>query len=167
MASLTFLTSIAQLEALYGQPSERAKHKKTNSLSSALQEKAAASCLCVIASHGKDGLECSPRGDSAGHLVYSLDEHTLAIPDRAGSKRLDTARNIINNPSVALWLLSAEWAETLRITGTARISNDSSLRERCALNNELPVTVMVVTIHSAALHNDRAVRLSGFRNLLP
>jgi len=161
------ITTLEQLEALYPKPSVQAKNKKASLLSAELQAKAAASTLVVIASNGTDGLDCSPRGDAAGKLVYVLDARTLAIPDRRGSKRLDTARNIIANASVALWLLSADWEQSLRINGTARLSDELTLRKRCALEGELPVSVMVVSVTSAALHNDRAVRLSGFRPQLP
>jgi len=115
----------------------------------------------VIASTGQKGVECSPRGDAPGNLVQVLDPHTVAIPDRPGSHRLDTARNIIENGQVAVWFLSSQWRESVRVSGTAIISTDHDLLEQFALEGVCPITVMVVSIKTVSVHNDRAIRLSG------
>jgi len=155
------IASIEALEALYSAPSPAAKSKRVPTLSEAVQGKLQASSLCVIASVGSTGVDCSPRGDAPGNLVQVIDERTLAIPDRAGSRRLDTAKNVIQNGRVAAWFLSSDWRESVRISGRAYITVDPTLLNRCALDGELPITVMVIEIDHVAIHNDRAVRSSG------
>ena len=161
------ISSIAALEALYPAPSARAAQKMQTELSDSLQVKIEQSSLCVVASVGPQGVDCSPRGDEPGQLVKVLDAHTIAIPDRPGSHRLDTAKNVIANGQIGLWFLSSQWRETMRITGDAHLSNDTHLLSQFELNQMLPVTVMVVTIKQVSVHNDRAVRLSGLMTELP
>lgn len=155
------ITSIDALTDLYPPPSKKAQHKRTPKLSDALMRKVAESSFCTIASAGQEAVDCSPRGDAPGQLVKVLDAKTLAIPDRPGSHRLDTAKNIIDNGKVSLWFLSSEWQESVRVSGDAHISVDPTLLEQFALDGVLPVTVMVVTIEEVATHNDRAVKQSG------
>jgi len=155
------ITSIKELAALYPAPSKKAQNKRLPELNETLATKVAHSTLCVIASANEEAVDCSPRGDSAGQLVKVLDSKTLAIPDRPGSHRLDTAKNIIDNGKVSLWFLSADWKETVRVSGDAHISVDPALLQQFALNDVLPVTVMVITIKEVATHNDRAVKQSG------
>jgi predicted pyridoxine 5'-phosphate oxidase superfamily flavin-nucleotide-binding protein len=44
------------------------------------------------------------KGDVAG-FVKVLDDHTLAIPDRLGNRRLDTFHNVLRNPNVGIIFL--------------------------------------------------------------
>ncbi len=149
------------LKSLYPAPSSKAEKKRVTTLDDRLRDKLSASCFCVIASMGSEGVDCSPRGDAAGNLVQVLDANTLAIPDRPGSHRLDTALNVIENGHVALWFLSERWQESVRVLGRARLSTDPELLKRFEFQNTLPITVMVVTIEQVAIHNDRAIRCSG------
>src|SRR2546423_13387075 len=59
----------------------------------------------VMGSATPDGYpDISPKGDPAG-FVKVLDEHYLAIPDRPGNRRVDTFRNILENPYLAILFL--------------------------------------------------------------
>lgn len=155
------ITTVEELAALYPAPSNKAQHKRLPELTAALTEKVARSTFCVIASANDKAVDCSPRGDAVGQLVKVLDSKTLAIPDRPGSHRLDTAKNIIDNGKVSLWFLSADWKETVRVSGDAHISVDPTLLEQFVLDGVLPITVMVIAINEVATHNDRAVKQSG------
>jgi len=56
--------------------------------------------LLMLATSTPDGrLDVSPRGDPPG-FVQVLDERRIVIPDRKGNHRLDTLRNILDNPRV-------------------------------------------------------------------
>ncbi len=109
------LTSIEQLEALYGLPHERAVRKQIPFLNEDYQAMVRASPLVVIGSAGPDGLDSSPRGDVPG-FVQVLDERTLALPDRPGNNRIDTLRNVLHDPRVSLLFLIPGIGETLRST---------------------------------------------------
>jgi predicted pyridoxine 5'-phosphate oxidase superfamily flavin-nucleotide-binding protein len=65
----------------------------------------AASPFVVVGSTNPLGMvDLSPKGDRAG-FVRSLDDATLAIPDRRGNRRVDTFHNVLRNPGVGLIFL--------------------------------------------------------------
>ena len=63
-----------------------------------------ASPFVALATSGPEGLDCSPRGDPPG-FVRIHDEKTLMMPDRRGNNRVDSLRNIVRDPRVALLFL--------------------------------------------------------------
>ena len=81
-----------------------------------------------------------------------LDDRTLAIPERPGNRRADTFRNVLRQPRVGLIFLVPGKAETLRISGTARIARDAWLRERLAMAGRVPDLALVVNVEEAFMH---------------
>ena len=112
----------------------------------------------VLASVTQTGLDCSPRGDAPGEAFCVLDENTIAIPDRRGNNRIDTLRNIIDDPRVGLVFLIPGIDEALRIKGRASISILPELLDQFALDGEQPATVILISITAAYVQNARAVR---------
>src|SRR3712207_1926614 len=84
------------------------------------------------------------RGDGPG-FVRVVGDRTLLIPDRRGNNRLDTLRNIVVDPRVALLFLVPGVGVTLRVNGTAELTTDDELRASFAMQGKLPATVIVVT----------------------
>ncbi|TIT60957.1 MAG: pyridoxamine 5'-phosphate oxidase family protein, partial [Mesorhizobium sp.] len=77
---MSVITTIEQLEALYGLPGEASVVKE---LDHVIPEYAAfieASPFVALATSGPEGLDCSPRGDLAG-FVRIVDAKTLMMPD--------------------------------------------------------------------------------------
>ena len=107
------ITTVAQLEALYGVPAQPSVIKETDRLTPAYRALIEASPFVVLASAGAQGLDCSPRGDAAG-FVRVADENTLLLPDRRGNNRIDTLRNVVVDPRVALLVMVPGHGETLR-----------------------------------------------------
>jgi len=68
--------------------------------------------------------DCTPRGDPAG-MVHFLDDRTLVIADRKGNRRVDSMRNILQNPHVGLLFLVPGTDETVRVNGTATHSAET------------------------------------------
>ena len=95
------LTSIEELEALYGEPHERSIRKEIPYVNDCYRAFIEQSPFIVLATAGPEGLDCSPRGDAPG-FVRLIDARTLAIPDRVGNNRIDSLRNVIVNPHVGL-----------------------------------------------------------------
>lgn len=157
------LTSIEQLEAIYGQPHERAVRKQIPFLNEDYQAMVRASPMVVIGSAGPDGLDSSPRGDAPG-FVQILDEHTLALPDRPGNNRIDTLRNVLHDPRVSLLFIIPGICETLRVNGSARVSAEPELLERFAVDGKLPRTVLLVTVEAAFFHCSKAIVRSQLWN---
>ncbi|HVZ31366.1 MAG TPA: pyridoxamine 5'-phosphate oxidase family protein [Polyangiaceae bacterium] len=80
-----------------------------------------ASPFCVLGTVGPTGLDCSPRGDAPG-FVRVLDPKTLLIPERRGNNRVDSLRNLIADPRMALLFLIPGQGETLRVNGRCHIN---------------------------------------------
>ncbi|HZF78792.1 MAG TPA: pyridoxamine 5'-phosphate oxidase family protein, partial [Rubrivivax sp.] len=77
-----------------------------------------ASPFVVLATTGPHGIDTSPRGDGRG-VVQVADKKTLLLPDRRGNQRIDSLRNIVCDPRVALLFLVPGIGETLRVNGQA------------------------------------------------
>ncbi len=150
------ITSIEQLEALYGQPSGPAVAKEIDYISDGYRKLIEAAPFVAIATGGPEGLDCSPKGDAAG-FVRILDERTLALPDRPGNNRIDGFRNILRNPHIALLFLIPGVGETLRVNGRAEISIEPALMQSFAVNGKLPRSVLVVHVETIFFHCSKAI----------
>ncbi|RZF24187.1 pyridoxamine 5'-phosphate oxidase family protein [Paraburkholderia sp. UYCP14C] len=150
------LTTIEQLEALYAQPGERALRKEIPYVNDDYRAFIAAAPFVVLATSGPDGLDCSPRGDTAG-FVRVVDERTLALPDRPGNNRLDSLRNVIVDPRVALLFVIPGVGETLRVNGRGRVSNDAALLDSFGVDGKLPRTVLLIDVDAVYFHCSKAL----------
>jgi len=150
------VTTMAQLEALYGKPSGPAVAKEIDHISNGYRALIEAAPFVAIATCGPEGLDCSPKGDPAG-FVRILDDKTLAIPDRPGNNRFDGFRNILRDPRVAILFLIPGVGETLRVNGRASISLAPELMQSFAINGKLPRSVLVVHIEKIFFHCSKAI----------
>src|SRR5437879_4614497 len=107
------VTTMDQLEALYGEVFPPAIVKEIDHVNAHYRAFIEAAPFFALATNGPDGLDCSPRGDPAG-FVRVHDEKTLVIPDRRGNNRIDSLRNIVRDPRVALLFLIPGVGETIR-----------------------------------------------------
>ena len=112
------VASIEEFERIYGEPHARAIAKETDRITMHYRAFIEAAPFFALASAGPSGLDCSPRGDAPG-FVRVADEKTLLVPDRRGNNRIDTMRNIVHDPRVALLFLIPGCGETIRVIGRA------------------------------------------------
>jgi len=153
---MDFITTVEQLRGHYSQVHERAKAKEVAVLDRHCRTFLAHSPFVLIGSSDGDGNgDVTPKGDKPG-FVLPLDDNTLAIPDRPGNNRLDTLENVLVNPAVGLLFLIPGMNETLRVNGEARITADPALRERFAVDDKAPATVMIVKVKTAYMHCAKA-----------
>ena len=150
------ITDIAALEKLYGLPAGASVDKEIDHLHPHYQRLITASPFFVLATGGTDGMDASPRGDAPGFVVVE-DAKTLLIPDRRGNNRVDSMRNILSNPRVALLFLIPGIGETLRVNGRAEIRTDPSLLERFRVDGKLPRSVIVVHVDTVFFQCARAI----------
>ena len=150
------ITDVETLEKLYGAPSGAAVEKEIDYLHPHYQRLIAASPFFVFATGGPEGMDASPRGDAPGFVVVA-DEKTLLIPDRRGNNRVDSLRNIIANPRVALLFLIPGIGETLRVNGRAEISTDAALLGRFSVEGKLPRSVLVIRVDTVFFQCARAI----------
>jgi PPOX class probable FMN-dependent enzyme len=139
------ITTIEALESLYGEPFGPAIVKEIDHINASYRAFIEAAPFFALATSGPEGLDCSPRGDAPG-FVRLLDEKTLLIPDRRGNNRIDSLRNILADPRVALLFLIPGVGETIRVIGRASISTDPALAESFVINGKTPRTVIVVAV---------------------
>ena len=138
------VTSEAELEALYGLPAGAAVIKEIGHISDHYRAFVEASPFVIVATSGPDGLDCTPRGDPAG-FVRVVDRQTVMLPDRRGNNRLDTLRNLVRDPRIALLFLIPGEGRTLRINGRAVIDTDPELCASFTMEGKAPRSVIVVT----------------------
>jgi PPOX class probable FMN-dependent enzyme len=141
------VTTLARLEALYSPVNQTAIIKEIDRIIPEYGRFIEAAPFVVISTAGPEGLDCSPRGDPAG-FVRIYDEKTLLIPDRRGNNRVDTLRNILRDPRIALLFLIPGIGNTMRVNGRARISADPELCASFAMRGNPATTVVVVTVES-------------------
>jgi len=89
--------------------------------------------------------------------VRVADEHTLLIPDRRGNNRIDSLRNLVGDPRIALLFLIPGVGETMRVNGRAKISTDLQLTGSFVINGKAPKCVLVVTVERAYFQCTRAI----------
>lgn len=113
--------------------------------------------LCLVATADASGKQdVTPRGDPPGAFKV-LDEHTIALADRPGNNRLDTLRNLLENPEIALIFLVPGVSETVRVAGIARLSVDADLLATMAVQDNAPKCAIVVSVRQAYLHCAKAL----------
>src|SRR5438105_3598216 len=139
------VTSLEALDRLYGQPYGPSIAKEADRITTHYRAFIEAAPFFALASSGPDGLDCSPRGDAPG-FVRVGDEKTLLIPDRRGNNRIDTLRNILHDPRVALLFLIPGCGETIRVNGRAQISTDPALTQSFVVDGKIPRSVIVVGV---------------------
>lgn len=151
------LKSQAELESLYGEPHERSVLKVKDCLDANSRAFLEAAPFAVLATSDAAGnLDCSPRGDRAG-FVRVADEKTLLLPDRRGNNRIDSLKNIVENPQVALLFFVPNVSETFRVNGTAQISVAPDLLEQFAVAGKTPKTILIIRVREAFVHCSRAL----------
>jgi uncharacterized protein len=150
------IKDIKDLEELYGAPSPPSIAKEVDYIHPIYRQFIELAPFAVLATGTEHGLDASPRGDPSG-LVIVEDEKTLLIPDRPGNNRIDSLRNIVVNPNVALFFLVPGVGETMRVNGTATISVDPDLLDKFVINGRPPRAVIVVHVETAFFQCSKAV----------
>jgi hypothetical protein len=153
---MSVISSIEQLEALYGAPVEASLVKEAGRITPQYRRLIEASPFMALATSGPEGLDCSPRGEFGG-VVHIEDARTLMLPDRRGNNRIDSLRNIVRDPRVALLFLIPGSGSTLRVNGRAQLSADAALLARFAVDGKPPRTVMVIAVDAVYFQCARAI----------
>jgi hypothetical protein len=151
--TFTEITSEAELRDLLGTPSGRAVTKERTRLHPVDREWLAVSPFCIIATSDQQGnCDASPKGDPAGHLIYVLDDATVAIAERPGNKRADGYLNVLANPHVGIISLIPGRNETLRINGRARLVRDAPFFDDLAVRGQRPILALLVEVEQIFFH---------------
>lgn len=160
---MSIVRSIAELEAIYGTPGETSTAKVAHQLTAYYRALLAAAPFAVLATSGPEGLDASPRGDRT-ELVRVVDDRTMQLPDRRGNNRIDSLRNIVRDPRVALLFLIPGLEMTLRVNGRAHVSLDAELLASFAIERSAPRSVVVIAIDEVYFQCARAIVRSELWN---
>ena len=153
------ITTVDQLEALFGQVGEASRRKEVDHLHPVYRSLIGASPFAILATVGPSGLDASPRGDPPGFVAVE-NEKTLLLPERRGNNRIDSLRNVLGDPRVALLFLIPGVGETLRVNGRARISTAPDLLQRFVMAGQLPKCVLVIDVDAVYFQCARAIHRS-------
>ena len=151
------ITTIAELETLYNEPPPSgALVKEIDHINESYRKLIEAAPFFVLATNGPEGLDCSPRGDPAG-FVHVLDAKTIVVPDRRGNNRIDSLRNLIHDPRVALLFMIPGVNETLRVIGRATIRVDPALCAGFTMQAKVPRAVLLIAVERVFFQCAKAI----------
>jgi PPOX class probable FMN-dependent enzyme len=145
---MTILRDVAELEAIYGSLDDVAPAstaKVADHVTPHYRRFIEASPFLALATIGPEGLDCSPRGDLPG-FVRVVDPKTLVLPDRRGNNRIDSLRNVVRDPHVALMFLIPGIGNAMRVNGRAVVETDPALLESFAVDGKAPRTALVIEV---------------------
>jgi uncharacterized protein len=160
---VSIVTTVEELEAIYGQTNDASTVKVTDRVTPLYRILIEKSPFAALATSAPEGLDCSPRGDLPG-FVRIHDEKTLLMPDRRGNNRIDSLRNIVRDPRIALLFLIPGSGNTLRVNGRAHISTEASLLASFAVGGKAPRSVIVMTVDEMYFQCARAIVRSDLWN---
>ncbi|MCF6326190.1 MAG: pyridoxamine 5'-phosphate oxidase family protein [Devosiaceae bacterium] len=161
---MSAISSIADLEKLYGSTSKAASAKVLSRLSKSYASFIKASPFVALASVGEEGIDCSPRGDR-GSVVTIANDKTLLLPDWRGNNRLDTLRNIVLDPRVSLMFMVPGSEVILRVNGRAIITADKEICTSFEMEGKHPTTVIAIDINEVYFQCARAIKRAQLWNV--
>lgn len=144
---MSTITTIAELDALYAPVNPVAILKEIDHVNAPYAAFIEAAPFVILSTSGPEGLDCSPRGDPAG-FVRVADPKTLLIPDRRGNNRVDSLRNIVRDPRIALLFMIPGIGNTMRVNGRATLVTDRALCDGFAMRGNPPQCVIKVHVES-------------------
>jgi uncharacterized protein len=150
------IETVAQLQALLGEPNPTTPKKLHSTLDQAAINYIRRSPFLVLATADAQGNEdASPKGDGPGFVAVE-DEHTLLIPERKGNRLMFSLRNILANPQVGMIFLVPGTDETFRVNGTAELSDDPDLLVRLSARGAPALLAIRVTVRECFFHCAKA-----------
>ncbi|MGJ4931750.1 pyridoxamine 5'-phosphate oxidase family protein [Bradyrhizobium sp. HKCCYLS2038] len=153
---MSIITTIEQLEAIYGETGLTSTAKVADRVTPHYRIMIETSPFVALATSGPEGLDCSPRGDLPG-FIRIHDDKTLMMPDRRGNNRIDSLRNIVRDPRIALLFLIPGSGNTLRVNGRGHLSAAPDLLESFRMEGKLPRSVLVMTVEEIYFQCARAI----------
>lgn len=155
------IDSVESLLALYGKPRATALKKETDVINETYRCWLEKASFFVIASSDGQNIECTPRGDERGSAFRIVDESTIVIPDRRGNNRLDTLKNIIAQPDIAVLFFIPGIHQTVKVNGRASLTTDPVLLKQFEKDNKVPVCCIELKVRRVFFQNARATLRSG------
>jgi uncharacterized protein len=154
------ITSIDDLEALYGQAVPAALTKVVHHMTPLYRQWINQSRFVVLSTVGPGGTDGTPRGDD-GPVVRIMDAQTLWLPDWRGNNRIDSLRNIVEDGRVSLMFMVPGCKNVVRVNGRAVLTADTEITDQFEQNGKHPKSVIVITIGEMYFQCAKALMRSG------
>ncbi|MET0899544.1 MAG: pyridoxamine 5'-phosphate oxidase family protein [Mycobacterium sp.] len=150
------VSTAEELRAIVGEPTAAVAEKVRPALDQIHRDWLAHSPLCFIATTDADGnIDVSPKGDPPG-FVHVIDDHTIAIPERPGNKRVDGYLNVLERPRAGTVFLLPGRGDTLRINGAATIVADADYFDSLIVSGKRPILALEIAIEEVFFHCAKA-----------
>src|SRR6204780_1809824 len=150
------IETVAQLQALLGEPSPMTPKKLFSALDEAAMDFIRRSPFLILATPDAEGTQdASPKGDGPGFVAVE-DKHTLLIPERKGNRLMFSLRNILANPNVGIIFLVPGTDETFRVNGTAELTADPELLVRLSARGAPALLAIRVNVRECFFHCAKA-----------
>jgi uncharacterized protein len=152
------VTSVAELRSdLYPDPKGLVWDKEIGGLDHHCRDFLARSPFALLATSDAAGrCDVSPRGGPPG-FVRALGEERLAFADLTGNRRIDSLRNILENPHVGMLFVIPGLRETLRVNGRAFLTRDPEVLRACDVPGRTADLAVGVAVDTAFVHCAKAL----------
>ncbi|QIG78561.1 pyridoxamine 5'-phosphate oxidase family protein [Stakelama tenebrarum] len=117
---------------------------------------AASRFLALATVSAQDRADLSPKGDPAGCMAQ-LDGDVLWFADRPGNRRVDSFRNIVEQPQLALALLVPGASRVGLVRGQTQLTTDPAARERFTVQDKTPLLAIRVAVDTIVLRDSPAL----------
>ncbi|WP_163103190.1 pyridoxamine 5'-phosphate oxidase family protein [Peribacillus alkalitolerans] len=157
LQNLSYVTNIEALEQIAGTPSKLVENKVISSLDHHCLDFISKTPFIVLSTSNASGAcDSSPRGDEPG-FIHVIDEQHFLIPERPGNRRMDSLKNLIENDRIGILFIIPGLKETLRINGSAMITNDPKLLKECEHVGKEPKLGILVKVEECYMHCGKAL----------
>ena len=144
------------LRAIIGEINPAVQMKVNTAIDEFARAYIALSPFLVLSTSDRAGRQdVSPKGDTPGFVAVE-NETTLLIPDRKGNRLVYGLQNIIENPHVGVLFLVPGTNETLRVNGTAALTNDPAICQRLAARGQPALLAIRVRVEQCFFHCAKA-----------
>lgn len=152
------VTSLEELRSdLYPDPVGLVWDKEIASLDHHCRDFLARSPFALLATSDAAGrCDVSPRGGPAG-FVRVLADDKLAFADLTGNRRIDSLRNVLENPQVGMLFVIPGLRETLRVNGRAHLTRDPAVLRACDVPGRTADLAVGVEVDTAFVHCAKAL----------
>jgi predicted pyridoxine 5'-phosphate oxidase superfamily flavin-nucleotide-binding protein len=114
--------------------------------------------LASINSSGQ--ADVSPKGDPKSFLIQE-EEGVIYLADRPGNRRIDSFRNIIEQPEVSIIAIVPGCSDILALRGSAELRTDEALLQRFKVQGKEPMLVTKINPSSIQISPSAALATSA------
>lgn len=115
--------------------------------------------LVLASINGSGEADVSPKGDPEPLLIQE-EEGVLYFADRPGNRRIDSFRNVLEQPEVSVLALVPGCQDVLEVRGQAELCMDDHLLQRFEIHGKKPKLIVKITPASLRVRPSPAIASS-------